>query len=321
MKKNLLLVLAVGLLGCMQANAQQEPMFTHYMFNKLTYNPGYAGSREGICATLIYHNQWGNFNGQDKEGAPITQNFAIHSPIKIGKMSDLGVGFHITNDQNGFIGTTGFWGTAAYKKQLSFAQLGLGINAGLAQQKLGATWHAEHPTDPRLPNKASSAVFDAGLGAYLNALNWYVGLSALHATASTAKWADGSNPGLTAKYKIAPSYFLTAGYNMPMGTNFEIQPSFIVKSEVAKTVVDVSALALYKKMIWGGLNYRAERITALSAMVGVYPFANLGIGYSYDIDVSGPAPFGGTHEIMVNYCFKINIPTETDVWHKSPRFL
>ncbi|MGZ5244109.1 MAG: PorP/SprF family type IX secretion system membrane protein [Bacteroidia bacterium] len=324
MKNNLLLILAVGLVCCFKVNAQQEPMFTHYMFNKLTYNPAYAGSRDAICATLVYHNQWTGFDGPDKEGAPITQNFAIHAPIKVGDKADLGVGFHITNDKSGFIGTTGFWGSVAYKKKLSFAELGLGLNAGLAQQTLGATWRMEHPNDKRLPNKASSSVFDAGAGVYLNALNWYAGVSALHLTAANAKWVETG--GNTVDYKITPCYFLTGGYNMPLNANFELQPSFIVKTDFAKTVADVTALALYKQKIWGGLNYRAERITALSAMVGIYPFANLSIGYSYDIATIAKKgdpnpPFGGSHEIMANYCFKIGLTPKEDVWHKSPRFL
>jgi hypothetical protein len=39
-------------------NAQTEAMYSQYLFNKLVLNPAYAGSREGVCAVLIYRNQW-----------------------------------------------------------------------------------------------------------------------------------------------------------------------------------------------------------------------------------------------------------------------
>lgn len=321
MKKELLLVLVAGLVCCFRVSAQQEPMFTHYMFNKLTYNPAYAGSRDAICATLVYHNQWTGFKGPDDESAPITQNFAIHAPISIGKLSDLGVGFHITNDKSGFIGTTGFWGSFAYKKKLSFAELGLGLNAGLVQQTLGAKWRAADLSDKRLPNQSSSSVIDAGLGAYLNALNWYAGISAMHLSAANAKWTDKSN-GYSVDYKIAPNYFITAGYKQDVaGGLVQLQPSVMIKTDLTKPVVDATLLALYKEKVWAGLNYRSERITALSAMFGVYVFDNLSLGYSYDIATSGAGAFKGTHELMANYCFKLNIATEPPVWHKTPRFL
>ncbi len=324
MKRKLLLVLAVGLVCCFNVNAQQEPMFTHYMFNKLTYNPAYAGSRQAICATLVYHDQWKAFKGADNEGAPVTSNFAIHAPITLGQKADLGVGFHIVDDVSGFIGTTGFWGTVAYKKKLKFAELGLGLNAGMAQQRLGAVWRAEHPGDKRLPNTSSSSVFDAGVGAYLNALNWYAGVSALHVTAGKATWeADGD---ISVNYRLAPSYFAHGGYNVKLTPDIDLQPSFILKTDFAKVVGDVSALALYKQFVWAGLNLRTERVTGVSAMVGIYPVANLSIGYSYDIatkarDGAPSPPFGGSHEIMANYCFKLNTNIKPDVWHKSPRFL
>ena len=43
--------------------AQQDPMFTHYMYNTLSVNPGYAGSREALTITGLHRSQWTNFKG------------------------------------------------------------------------------------------------------------------------------------------------------------------------------------------------------------------------------------------------------------------
>ncbi len=39
------------------SNAQQDPMFTKYMFNTLNYNPAYAGSTEYLSIVAIWREQ------------------------------------------------------------------------------------------------------------------------------------------------------------------------------------------------------------------------------------------------------------------------
>jgi type IX secretion system PorP/SprF family membrane protein len=57
--------------------AQQQVMFTQYMFNGLAINPAYAGSHETISMTALARKQWVGL-----EGAPSTQTFSIHSPLR-----------------------------------------------------------------------------------------------------------------------------------------------------------------------------------------------------------------------------------------------
>ena len=38
--------------------AQQQAQFSQYMFNRLSYNPAYAGSVGSICFSGLYRNQW-----------------------------------------------------------------------------------------------------------------------------------------------------------------------------------------------------------------------------------------------------------------------
>ena len=73
MKKPLLLVLFLSLFGVF--NAQQDYQITHYMFDNLSFNPGYAGMNNNICATVIGRQQWAGF-----EGSPTTALVNIHSP-------------------------------------------------------------------------------------------------------------------------------------------------------------------------------------------------------------------------------------------------
>ena len=75
-----------------EINAQQDPMFSQYMFNTLSLNPAYAGSSDLISATAITRHQWMGI-----KGAPQTQTLAIHSPLK----HQIGLGVSIIRDQAG----------------------------------------------------------------------------------------------------------------------------------------------------------------------------------------------------------------------------
>ena len=59
--KKIILILAMawncGLL------AQQLPQFTQYMFNTISVNPAYAGSRERLNLTALHRNQWEGIDG------------------------------------------------------------------------------------------------------------------------------------------------------------------------------------------------------------------------------------------------------------------
>ena len=93
MKKILLLGLIVVLISNV-GQAQQDPMFTKYMFNTLIFNPAYAGSKEHMSMTLLHRDQWIGLS----EGRPTTQTLTLHSPIKGNR---IGVGGSLLHDDIG----------------------------------------------------------------------------------------------------------------------------------------------------------------------------------------------------------------------------
>jgi type IX secretion system PorP/SprF family membrane protein len=70
--------------------AQQEAMYTHYMYNTLSVNPAYAGTRDAMTFTALHRSQWVGF-----EGAPTTQTFTMHTPLRNKK---IGIGISVIND-------------------------------------------------------------------------------------------------------------------------------------------------------------------------------------------------------------------------------
>src|SRR5688572_21141863 len=91
--------------------AQQDPMYTHYMYNTLTVNPAYAGSREALSVTALHRSQWVNF-----DGAPLTQTVTAHSPLR---NEHIGLGLSVTNDKIGPTNNSSFFGSFAYIVKLN----------------------------------------------------------------------------------------------------------------------------------------------------------------------------------------------------------
>jgi len=84
MKKYAILWLFLGI--SMSVTAQQDPMYTKYMFNTLSYNPAYAGSSDYMRISLIHRNQWFGL-----EGSPVTQTLSVHSLTFIEYPSQMGI--------------------------------------------------------------------------------------------------------------------------------------------------------------------------------------------------------------------------------------
>jgi type IX secretion system PorP/SprF family membrane protein len=287
--------------------AQQDPLYTHYMFNKLVYNPGFAGSnREFICATFVLNNKWTGFSGKGIDpkyvgDAPSTQTFSIHAPIR--KILS-GIGLYAMNDHHGFENNIHINGVLSIKKDFRFGTIQLGINGGAIQKTINANWNPPDPgPDPYIPGNDASIVPDLGAGLYAYTDRYYVGFSAQHILPGSFKLG-------TAEVKLVTHYYLVGGYNFMLGfaPNFELQPSVLLKKDVAKMQFDLNCNVLYKNKFWGGLQYRQSN--DISILLGMKLTPQLKFGYSYDLVTSKIRKYqSGTHEIMINYCFRIVIKT------------
>ncbi len=74
-------------------HSQQDAQYTQYMYNTVSVNPGYAGSRGNLSVAALYRAQWVGL-----DGAPKTQTFNIHSPIGY---RGVGLGLSAVNDEIG----------------------------------------------------------------------------------------------------------------------------------------------------------------------------------------------------------------------------
>lgn len=308
-------VFAVALAG----TAQQDYQFTHYMFDNLSFNPGYAGITNSICGTIMGRQQWAGF-----DGSPTTGLVNVHMPVKLLRG---GVGLTYLNDQLGFEKNN--IARLSYSYHLGGigpGTLGIGISGGIVQKSIGADWITPDGTpasnDPTIntggiagnTSNISELVSDFNLGAFYHAENMYFGLSATHI---------GQAEMLDLNVQNVHHYWLTAGYTHRFGTDIKLRPNILVKSDVASTQIDLNANVLYKDKVWGGLTYRLG--DAIAPMIGYQhkfsPNATLRAGYSYGITTSQIKNYSsGTHDFMLNFCFNMEKPQILQK-SKNPRFL
>ena len=74
--------IALLMLLSVVSNAQQDPMYTQYMFNTQTVNPAYAGTWESVGFMVLGRQQWAGW-----EGAPETYTFTFQAPLKNSSLS------------------------------------------------------------------------------------------------------------------------------------------------------------------------------------------------------------------------------------------
>src|SRR5688572_18408253 len=107
MKKFLAIIILI--VAWTNADAQQRPIHSLYMFDPLLINPAYAGTQVQLSGTAIYRNQWVNF-----PGAPKTFTASAHSGFRKARV---GVGILASNDKIGVHSENSLYLLYAYKIQ------------------------------------------------------------------------------------------------------------------------------------------------------------------------------------------------------------
>lgn len=300
--------------------AQQDPQFTQNMFNKLYFNPAYAGSGDGICGTLLGRYQWVGF---EKGEVPETQVLSVHAPFN--KFIPLGVGLNVYSDQLGRERTIGVKGALSYRQELSaFSSLpgvlSAGIGIGIINKYQGAFTNTEYINagDPLIPNSAVSETnLDFDFGVYYQSDKLNFGISSTHLNSPDLSGAFN--------YDISRHYYLFGGYQIDnILPNITLEPSLFAKTTFAQWQVDLNVMAIWNNQFFGGLTYRFG--DAAAPMFGIIQ-DNIAGGtlkacFSYDVGLNSIYSNGssGSYELSVGYC-KAIIPKIKVSKHHTVRFL
>ena len=295
--KSLVLVGLVAL--SYRARAQQDPMYSQYMFNSLAINPAYAGSRNVLSATALYRSQWTGV-----EGAPKTGTFTLDAALDDRR---IGLGLLIYSDRLGITNTTGAAGSYAYRIRMSRASLSFGIQGSIQQYRANFTdvrLNNNSAYDPAFANNSNKILANFGTGVYLNSDKFYVGLSALNLLANQITSNSNSEKGNNSERSgTRPHLFLASGFVFTINDDFKLKPSMLIKGVSGAPVeADLTSTLWIKDVIALGAQYRTN--ADVSGLLEVQATPQVRIGYSYDHSTTELKGFNsGSHEIMVRFEF------------------
>ena len=343
MKRILLTASVLLMVSVHVAFGQQDPKFTHYMFNQVVYNPAFIGSEFGdqICVNLIHHDQWmgydNNTANQDGSKAPLTTTFNVHKPFTIAKgKHKLGAGLIFANDGLGFqqsqFGSMGLsyhydmGKDANGKDRWLIGGLNLGfVQSGIDGSKLIFIDQGDVLIDALIADGQSLA-FDFGLGLLYKTNDYYIGISNMHIPQSDVDWFNGEYSDT----KINRHFYINAGYDYELTPNLVLKPRALIKFDRAIWQADLAVLAEYGGQFWGGLNVRrGEGMMILAGFKAIDRPTRmpkyrqvLKIGLSYDITFNRLQNVSNnTLELMANYCFPIIITPRPPKPEQDVRFL
>jgi len=294
--------------------AQQTSLITQYMFSNMAFNPAYAGSGGGICATGLVRQQWIGF--QDADGsktAPQLYMLTVDSPVKV---LHGGVGGAIFQDQLGFFKNIAVKLGYAYRLEAGPGDFSIGLQVAL--QNGSYDFSKFKPTDENDPllsgqsGKSGDMIFDINAGLFYKVPDtYYIGLSGENLLQSQ---------GSTTHYQLRRTFYLAGGYqwDIPNHPAFELRPSLLFMYDGGAFQANITALVLYNNKFYGGLGYRLQ--DAISVLAGLY-IKGIHVGLAYDVSTSALSKYNsGSLEVMVGYCFKIDMDKYRKTY-RNTRFL
>lgn len=303
----------------------QDAQYSQFYAAPLYLNPAFAGSALGSRATLNYRNQWPSM---DASFVTYSASFDHYfARIKSG------VGFIVTNDEQGFgkFRNTDIGVQYAYQLELSEKwAFRAGVQASYVLRNAGyfgltfGNQYTREGYNPGLPGEpgldfANNNYVDLSSGGLLYTEKFYIGYSAHHMNRPNQSVLAGESSPLPMKSTITAGYKIMLENKTKKGLRVSknerevsLSPAMLFKMQGKFSQLDLGMYFTYEPLVLGvwyrGLPIRKsiEGLNNHDAAIFLVGFRNnnLSVGYSYDLTVSSLTPStGGSHEISVSYVF------------------
>ena len=302
--KKLLLFLIVLMPVHQHLLAQIDPHYTMFMFDKLIYNPGYAGASEVTSANATYRDQWVGING-----APKTLNVSVDGLIGnyTNEFRRVALGVDINNETEGITTNTNLMAYYAYRIKINRSILSMGLEGGGAFYSADVSQlNLSQQNDPLFNQNVKNAFLpNFGAGLFLYNEKYYLGLSVPNLIQNyydpNGTKIDNENS------RQIRSYYASGGYVFTINDNICFEPQFIARYAGNSMYslpfsADLNASLIFHKMFMVGVTYRTDN--SIDLILHVQATKEINIGYAYDYSTQLINAFSyGTHEITVGFNF------------------
>ena len=310
-------LLAAALLFPAGLYAQSYPHYTMFMYNKLIYNPGYAGSRDVTSINASYRNQWTGL-----EGAPRTLNIAIDGPIGsyMKPFRKMALGLGVNSEKIGVTDNTTLTGYYAFRIPMKKTVLSIGIQAGISLYSARYSDLNAREPDQRLANNIHNTVLpNVGPGIYWSGEHFYLGASIPNLLEN---YYDKDHKGTLRNDggKQLRSYYLSGGYVFNLSDNVQLEPQVLVRYAGNGIYQlpwnsDFNLSFIFYDRLMLGATYRTDK--SFAGIIHIQATRRINIGYSYDYTTSELNGYNnGTHEVVLGFDF-----IRDNKKYANPRFI
>ncbi|WP_018342663.1 PorP/SprF family type IX secretion system membrane protein [Cytophaga aurantiaca] len=306
MKNFVLLLFTFTLIGI--CKGQNYPHYTMFMFNKLLYNPAYAGNK-GLTTINVYgRRQWTGI-----DGAPTGGSVTIDGPIGsyMKAFRPVAAGFSVNSEKAGIVTNTNLMAYCSYRIKLNtHTTLSFGLQAGTTLYS--ADYSKLNPMDQNDPtinysrDVSNVPLPNFGTGVYLSGKNYYAGLGIPFLVQNRYdKNSFNSNSDIYGKQ--VRTYFLSGGYIFTISPVVKLEPQVLMRYAVNDMYklpfnADLNLSCFFYERFMIGATYRTDK--SIEGVLFMQITNNVCIGYAYDYALSDLRTYNnGTHEFTVGFDF------------------
>jgi len=295
-------VLMLVVLVVAGASAQQDNLYTQFMYNKLGINPAYAGNDDALCITGIIRDQWTGF-----DGSPKAQSLSVNFP-SFGKV---GLGINISRHTIGVNEKMTIEGIYAYRFKIKGGNLSMGMSfSGRSYKKDFA--------DPRLniirpfgEDEAidhgiyKTSVFNLGFGAYYSNNRFYIGAAVPRLMRADIDVKVGERKSFEVRH-----VYLMSGGAMDIRKNLVLMPQILFRwAENSPYNLDLNLGFLFYDKFYAATTLRTGGISdnwfeSVDFLLGFHISNKLFLATAYDVTLSPLRKYeNGSIELLLQYCF------------------
>ena len=274
------------------------------MFNKLAFNPAYAGSHEMPCISGIHRSQWVGF-----DGAPTSQTLNFHTPL-FGKR--VGLGVSVQHDKIG--PTNSYWANVsyAYRMQIEDGVLSIGVQGSLRRYAVNfSETESIAPSDLAvLEGDANRMLPNFGVGIYYNTELFYAGWSVPYVINGNISLYDVLQSSADIAVEESHHYIM-AGLKLGLSETIKLKPAMMVKKvKDAPIDLDIHGSVVFNDRLGLGATYRLGGIRnsageSIDLIAYLHFDSGMRLGLAYDYTLSEVRRYNsGSFEIMLEQCLK-----------------